>query len=435
MKKSKRLLLLIWCISTAPCISSFLNAKDFVLQETDKTMNADEEVVSPELVSLFRSLPVLLIGKVLRVDSVFGSDARGARHGIPFASISAALSAAVSGDTVWIFPGTYAESFTIPSGVSVLGLTATAVKITKAVSIATDLITMGENSRLENITLTLTSSSHVQLRGVVFPGTTSATSKVVNIILTVDNSTAGAGTSNVYGIHSNGTGLPGEEFSALRASTLTVNSVGAGAKRGILVDSASDFHMRDSNIAVTNNGTGSAIGAETNNASATFTTRTSTISGINTGTPSAAADISQTAGIMTVATTDLLNANANGLGFSTAVSPNIIVWADSGTLSAGTNFMQVGTASPGNQMFVRCPQSLIVKSLSVQTATAPGSTDTWTLFKNGVATTFTVALTTPATSNVNNAKSVSFATGDRISLQIVRGSAGTTQTNVTMQLY
>jgi hypothetical protein len=388
-------------------------------------------------VSLFRQTAsfIFLQGNSIRIDQVYGSDLRGSRNGTPFATINAALNAAFSGDTVRIFPGTYNESFTIPNGVSILGIDLASVIISLNTTTATDLITMGENTRLENVTLSLTSSNHVQLRGIVFPGTTSTTAKVRTIVLTVNNSGAGAGTSNVYGVHSTGTGTPAQQTSALRASTVTVNSTGAGSKRGILVSTANNYHIRDSNVVVTNSGTGSAIGVETNNASAAFSAHTSTISGTNSNTPTAAADISQTLGSITIATTDLINANANGLGFSTAVSPTIITWADAGLLSAGTNFMHVGTSSPGNQMFVRCPQPLIVKSLSVQTATAPGSTDTWTVFKNGVSTGLAVSLTTPSTSNVNNSQSVSFATGDRISLQVVRGASGSSETNVTMLLY
>lgn len=368
-------------------------------------------------------------GNVVRVDQVFGNDATGQRNGSPFLTINAALAVALPGDVVWIFPGTYAESFTIPAGVTVRGLAQGAVTISKSVAVATDLVTMGENTRLEDVELILTSASHVNLRGIVFPGTTSATAKLRTATLFVDNASApGAGTSEVYGIHSNGTGTPGEETFAVNDCIITVNSTGLGAKRGILVDTPNDFHIRNANIAVTNTGGGSAIGVETNNAGALFTTRTSTISGTT-------ADISQTLGIMTIVTTDLLHATANGLGFSTDISPSLIVWADVGTLPAATNFMHVGTDTPANEMFVRTNQPLLVKSLSVRTRTPPGSTDTWTLFKNGIATPFTISLTTPNTDNVNNAQSVSYAPGDSISLQVTRGLAGASETVVVMDLY
>lgn len=369
-----------------------------------------------------------VLGGVLRVDALFGNDATGKRNSLPFATINAALAAAQSGDLVWILPGTYAESFTIPDGVSVRGASLNAVKITKTVTTATDLVTMGENTRLEDVSLTVTSNSHVQLRGIVFPGTTSATAKLRTSTITVDNSGAGAGTSNVYGVHSTGTGLPTEDIAAIRACNITVRSAGLGSKRGILVNSASDFHMRDTSILVTNSGGGAAIGVETNHASAAFTARSSTISG-------SSADISQTQGIMTIVSTDLLNATANGLPFTTKISPSILVWADSGTLPAGTNFMHVGTDTPLNEMLVYLPQATIVKALSVRTKTAPGSTDTFTIFKNGITTGMSVSLTTPNTFAINNTQSVTFAAGDSISLQLIRGLSGSSETVVTAQLY
>lgn len=377
-----------------------------------------------------------LLGNVLRVDAIYGNDTTAALNNtLPFLTITAALAAAGSGDTIIIMPGTYAESFTIPTGVSVQGLNPNGVIISRSVSLATDLITMGENSRLSNVTLSLTSSSHVQLRGIVFPDTTYKTATVNAINLTVNNSSAGAGNSIVTGIQSVGSGSLGTEFPAVNGSTVTVNSTGSGAKRGILVSTANDFHIRDTKVTVTNAGAGSAIGVETSNASAIFTAHNATISGTNTGTPTAAADISQTTGSIILTATDLVNANANALGFSTRIAPTIIAWADSGNLAPGTNFMHVGTDNPGTQMFVRCNQKLIVKSLAVQSASAPGSTDTWTLFKNGIATGLTVSLTGSATGNVNASTSVSFAATDRISLRVVRGNIGSTEVVVTMELY
>ena len=69
----------------------------------------------------FQSTP--LLGNTLRVDSIYGNDSTGTLGGPPFKTINAALSAASSGNVVWIFPGTYNESITIPTGVSVIGLT------------------------------------------------------------------------------------------------------------------------------------------------------------------------------------------------------------------------------------------------------------------------------------------------------------------------
>jgi len=272
---------------------------------------------------------------------------------------------------------------------------------------------MGENTSLEDVTLQLTSNSHVQLRGILFPGTTSATAQVRSITLTVDNSTAGAGSSNVYGIHSNGSGLPGMEIATVQGSSITVNSTNSGSKRGILIDTFNDFHVQDTNITVTGSGS-SYIGVETAN-NGLFTARASSVGG-------ATADISQTSGTLTLGSTLLINSNANGLGFNTETFTSNIIWADSGTLPPGTRYMRPGTETPSaNEITIQAPQNLIIKSLGVNARIAPGGgkTDTWTVRKNGINTPLVVTLTDPQTQNINNSVSVSYLAGDLISLQLI----------------
>lgn len=369
----------------------------------------------------------MAFGNTVRVDAVFGNDATGQRNGAPFLTITAALAAAQAGDMVWIFPGTYAESFTIPASVSVVGTSRTGVNITLTTGAATDLVTMGNGSNLSNVTLSLSSAALVQLRGIVFPGTTSATASVRNVTLTVNSTNAGAATS--YGIHSNGTGTPNENTPNVELSTIVVTSAGSGTTRGILLNtSANNFNVRESTIRVSSTG-GSAIGAETNIGGSQLSLKTSSISGTT-------ADISQTLGTIILEATDLLNSNANTLGFTARQVQSNIIWADVGALPAGTNTMKVGTNTPnGNEQFIYCPQNCIAKSLSVRNLTTPGTTNTFTLRKNGINTTLAVSLANPATSAINNTTTVTFAAGDSISMQCSRGGAGATETVVMVELY
>jgi hypothetical protein len=370
----------------------------------------------------------MAFGNTVRVDAVFGNDATGQRNGAPFLTITAALAAAQAGDMAWIFPGTYAESFTIPANVSVVGTSRTGVNISLSPGVATDLVTMGNSSSLSNVTLSLSSAALVQLRGIVFPGTTSATASVRNVTLTVNSTNAGAATS--YGIHSNGTGTPNENTPNVELSTIVVTSAGSGTTRGILLNtSANNFNVRESTIRVSTTGGGSAIGAETNIGGSQLSLKTSSISGTT-------ADISQTLGTIILEATDLLNSNANTLGFTARQVQSNIIWADLGALPALTNTMKVGTATPnGNEQFIYCPQSCIAKSLSVRNLTTPGTTNTFTLRKNGVNTALAVSLANPATSAINNTTTVTFAAGDSISMQSSRGGAGATETVVMVELY
>lgn len=266
-----------------------------------------------------------LLGNIIRVDQQHGNDYTGTVNSLPFETINGALAAASPGNVVWVFPGTYQESFTIPNGVSVIGMSlggssSAGVLITENVSVPTDLVTMGENSRLQNVSLSLTSSSHVQLRGIVFPGTTSATAKVSNVDVMIDNSAAPTnGSSNVYGIHSIGTGSPNATTYTLNSTHITIHSIGLGAKRGVLIDAANNLNINNSCIMVTNTGSGSAISTETKHPSASCIASSSTLSG-------STADISQTLGTLIPLNTQLLNATANGLGFSTTVPPATINW-------------------------------------------------------------------------------------------------------------
>lgn len=209
------------------------------------------------------------IGNALRVDQIFGNDATGIRFGPPFMTINAALLQAKSGDVVLVYPGTYNEKITIPAGVAIFGTANTTIQQTNVIS-DTDLITMGENSTLANVTLSLTSTQHVNLRGIVFSGTTSITAKVALCRMIVDNSTASiGGTSNVYGIHSTGTGLPIPSNPTINNSFVFVKSKGNGNKRAVLVDGANNFNVKDSTLTVLFfGGSGSFVAAETNNIAA-----------------------------------------------------------------------------------------------------------------------------------------------------------------------
>ncbi len=271
-------------------------------------------------------------GGVLRVDSIFGSDTNGQRNNFPFKTINGALSQTQSGDTVWIYPGTYYENFIIPTGISIKGLNSNACNISKQnVNTGTDLITMGENSRLEDLSLKLTSTGHYLLRGIVFPGTTSYTAKVKNSSLTIDNSTAWTtGSSNIYGIHSNGTGQPDSSNIAINNSSIVVKSNGTGAKRGVLLDAANKFNISNTQILVT--GGNFAFGVETSNGNAQFTSYASSIFG-------SGADVSILTGNMILNSTILENGTVNTGVFLTKVYPLNYIYAydtTSQTLNSGT---------------------------------------------------------------------------------------------------
>jgi hypothetical protein len=348
-------------------------------------------------------------------------------------AISAINTAGATGVTILVYPGIYYETIVMPPYTTLVGISLETVIITRqGVTSNTTLVTMGENTSISDVSLVLTSSSHVNLTGVSFPGTTSQTSMLRTVALRVDNSTASTtGTSNIYGVHSYGT-APDIGGLSLWATFVTVRSRGLGTKRGILVNtSAHVFHVRNSNVVVYNlGGSGSYIGCEVNVIGSTLSLIATSISGTT-------ADVSQTAGTLMLGDTLLQNANANGLGFSSIIQSNSFVWADPGGLpTSATRYYRPGTSSvTSTEVFVRISQNSTLKSLNIRALTGPGvgKTDTWTIRKNGVDTSLTVTLSDTQTTNINNNVSVRFLSGDSLSLKIIT-SSGTSTTDSVIQV-
>ena len=352
-------------------------------------------------------------GNTAVVDTVYGNDATASIGGTPYKTVQAAISAVTSGQTVWILPGTYnlASGITIPNGTAIRGLNTQTVTLQMlGVTADTTLITMGENCRLEDVTLKLASSAHHTLKGIVFGGTSTVTSKLRTSVLTVDNSTATAGgTSNVYGVEANGTGSLNSEsfsFNCLKGSTINVRSNGGGNKRGILVSNANVVTTRDLNIYVAApttpaSSTGSYVGVETNDPIGpnvgSVQMRATTV-GITTPTgtqPYTASDIMQTTpavildpsylaspGIQVGPGTDLVTKSAGNKGFSTYVYPSIVyyglkgnitsaaaggwLWPGTCVASAGV-FPDAGTPPP----FFRIQQPALLSGISGSLNVAP----------------------------------------------------------------
>ena len=376
---------------------------------------------------LFSFSFLLSINSVFTVDKVSGDDSKGAARQYPFKTIAAALAAASSGDLVWILPGIYDEKLTIPVNVAVQG-TAPNQCIIQQVGVTgpTDLITMSNSSKLENVTLILTSAAPAPLHGVVFPGTTSLSAQLRSAVLSINNAGEGpVGSNEVYGVYSNGTAIAAPSstfylFPTLRFVGVTINATGSGKIRGLYVDN--DNLVNASNCVFNIFGTTGCIGIETTSTGATASILGSAISGDG-------ADISQTRGTINLAYSGLEHSNANGLGFTSRTVPSTILWCNSGSLPAGTNYMRPGTESAAStEIFVRSSQKMLIKAMSVRAGIAPGSgqTDTWTLRKNGVDTALVVSLSDSQTDVVNENLSVHFEKGDSISLKVVRDASSIT---------
>ena len=304
-------------------------------------------------------------GNTAVVDAVYGNDSTASIGGGPFLTIPAALAAITSGQTVWILPGTYTllSGIRIPDGTSICGLSLQTTILQMNVTSTTTMITMGENCRVEDVTINLTctgTTDNVVLKGILFPGTSSQTSKLRTAVLNVQNSTMSKLlTSTVTGVEFSGTRLSSQtsfSFNSLKGSTINVYSNGKGNKRGILVSSSNQASTRDINIFVAQppdtDSTGSYVGVETNdpiNNLGSIQLRTTTSGvvvpvGVQAYT---ASDILQTTpaiitnpsylsspGIQVGPGTDLVTKSAGNKGFSTYIYPTTIYYGLKGNVNS-----------------------------------------------------------------------------------------------------
>jgi len=204
------------------------------------------------------------LGDVIIIDDVNGNDSTGVINGLPFKTVEAAIAYintyGFTEVTMWLLPGRYtiAAGFVMPATCSMRGFSLQVCSITLTTSVSATMITMGENSRIEDLTLNLTSTSDTaNLVLLELPGTTSITSKIRTCVLNIDNATVSTGsTTNVYGLYVTGTGILGPatfSFNQTRSSTMNLRSNGNGHKYGIYLPptgSGCQISWRDSNIYV-----------------------------------------------------------------------------------------------------------------------------------------------------------------------------------------
>jgi len=373
--------------------------------------------MSVQTIGVFRKyLPfgINQLGNIAVVDGVYGNDFSAAVGGYPYKTVGAAVAAVSTGQTVWILPGTYtlSQGITLNNGTSLRGHNLQTTIVQMNVTGSTTMLTMGENCRVEDLTFNLTctgGTDSVVLKGIVFGGTSSQTSKLRTSVLNVRNSAmAKTLTSTVTGVEFAGTGslTPSVfSFNSIKGSTINVFSNGQGNKRGILVSGTNQASTRDLNVYVASppntDSTGSYVGIETNDPANTGSIQLrSTTVGVNlpvVGNTYTASDILQTTppaitdpsylvtpGIQLGPGTDLVTKSAGGKGFSTYVYPTIIFYGLRGNITAGPSggYMWPGTQSVSAGQYpdtgtppayFRAQQPTIITGFSAAMNAAPGT--------------------------------------------------------------
>ena len=341
--------------------------------------------------TISNALPTMQMGKVARVDSVYGNDTTAYVGGLPYSTIQGAINGIIgsgtgpapyySNSTIWVLPGTYDVSPTgtskitdmcgnityacidLPWSTALRGLNIqTCTLVCSNPTSNTTLLRMGERCRVEDLTLTLGSNytGSNNLVGIYFNGGTTVTSKLRTCVVNVCNaSMTYTASNNVFGIQFDGTGTLGANtfsFNCVKGSTINVYANGAGIKRGMIVTNTNIATLRDTNIYVAtpslNVFTGTYVGIETQDIAQTgsIQLRSTTVGAVGpTGVQQyVASDILQTsptaianptylasAGIQVGPGTDLVNKTAGGKGFSTYVYPTTLFYGILGTLGSG----------------------------------------------------------------------------------------------------
>ncbi|MFY7886021.1 MAG: hypothetical protein ACOVOV_14370, partial [Dolichospermum sp.] len=283
-------------------------------------------------------------GNTLVVDAVYGNDTNAAPNpnSVPFLTIGAALASAVSGNNVIVNAGVYNEIITIPVGVCLTGASTQAVIIQKlGVTSDTTLITLSSNSRMENVTCNLTSSGNYNLVGVEFLTGASITAKIRSCVINVTSTTVNS--PNITGALSSGISSTAySSTDAIARSTINVTSSSNGISRGVYVNGANRFTIRETSIY--SRGTGSnIIGFECNDASCVTAIKTSTISGN-------LYDVNRALGTMLIGATDLVNNTANGNSFTATQAPASFAFGVSGNLQNNYRYYLLTGTSQATQL-------------------------------------------------------------------------------------
>ncbi len=381
-------------------------------------------------------------GRILRVDQIYGDDAAAGAEIPPytasFLTINGAIAKATSGDTIQILPGTYNESFTIPDGVAVRGTCVAGTIISKTgVLTNTTLVTMGTNTRLEDVTLTLTTATdNLTLIGIDFPSGTSQTAKLRTSVVNVTSTATTNAT--VYGVRSPGTSsspsIP-TSIEALRACTVNVNtSAAAGAAVGILVSGANRLSMRDTNVFAT--GTG-AIAAKTSVSSAYLQIKTSSLSGT-------LYDIARDGGDIILNATDLLNSTTDGNSFTVNTIASSYGFGMIGNINAGTNFLMHGTINhndaPTSAVGNKIGHNAVIFNGIFTSASllTTSNTATFNVYKNSVSApnlimtaTLTNAIQTVSVTN----KSATILTTDSLIVEVTTTNIGSIPIQAVLGVY
>ena len=415
-------------------------------------------------------------GKVLRVDSVYGNDTTALtnQYSFPFATIASAMGVASTSDMIYLMPGTYNETVVFRSTISIRGANTNSVTIQKAnVTADTTLVKMNRNTRLEDVTLNLTSVANTATKLIGVEISSCQTyAKLRTTVININNSglTANGTPTNLYGIYSSGHSSTLQYSGAddVERTTINVTGAGTGNKRCVYNDDSNRLQLRNCSLFCTDTMNasytgGSYIGIETVNSNSIIAIKTSSVNGshyTNGGTISA--DVSQTFGQIDVFNSDLINRNANDRGVVINSSQLLYSMGVAGVLSnkpgqggttwGGATYLVPGTISftgnagdPITSYYpIRTPVVALLTTFSFQAATGPGSNNGSnissfaTLAVNGtILPQFTLVLNAMVSTNYLSTSTIRLGANDNFGVYLSTSQINTSMTYpvVNLSLY
>jgi hypothetical protein len=321
--------------------------------------------ISSAATTLYWTTPVSFsYGNVIRVDSVYGNDTYGAVGTYPFLTVNAAISAATTGNLVWVGPGTYplTSPLVLSNSVAIRGAGTQSVQIQYLnATTSFTMVTMNSNCRIEDVTLAFTSSSTVtsgaEYVGFYIEGSNVLSTKIRGMVLNMSNYNPGG---NVVGVLTRGDIASPElptSADTMRGSTININTSGqiGGYASCVRVAGQTRVSERDmNNFLVGTNCSGTQLIAKETVSAGYLDMRASLIAATGTGlTNCSLAEISQTnlSSVIILSYTRLQYHSANGLGFTTAQIPTNVVYTlyeATGTWSQG-EFNETYYITPGTQ--------------------------------------------------------------------------------------
>jgi len=377
-------------------------------------------------------------GNMVTVDKIIGNDSSGARNGPPFQSIFGALQVAQPQDTVFVYPGFYEESVTIPSNISLVGIDPNRCIFgnSGATASTTALNFSNLNSRISNMGIFLGSTNSVQLRGVQMGGSAINTGIIENCIINIDNSGVTGGAScNVYGIVAEGASgrTPVGGYINVKDCQIRVTSVGFGVKRACHAGTATNLSVFNSNMFCQPPTGASSVGSFIGAFSATGSTCTlanSTVSGYTN-------DIFPNKGsTFNVNHTRLINYNSANLCFFATPTYSLTCYG-SGPVSGG--YFITGGSTIGTLPFV--PPTIITSNsiligVSLSFVTAPiGGSDQMRIENGGVGFQFAIPSGTTQLTNTTSSLVNYYPRGSQIRTFILHSGTPGEDCIVTLTFY